>query len=143
MKLLEKKNVRILNTANDWREAIRLSVEPLEEQGYVEARYKEEIIANIEALGPYIVVAPYVALPHARPEQGVIKSQISITLFKEAVQFDRKEAPVKLFIVLAAADQDGHLDALVKISEILQSTNDIETIINAEDTETLYQYFEA
>ncbi|MDR1769292.1 MAG: PTS sugar transporter subunit IIA [Hungatella sp.] len=143
MKLLEKKNVRILNTANDWREAIRLSVEPLEEQGYVEARYKEEIIANIESLGPYIVIAPYVALPHARPEQGVIKSQISITLFKEAVQFDHKEAPVKLFIVLAAADQDGHLDALVKISEVLQSSNSIETIISAEDTETLYQYFAA
>ncbi len=141
MTLLEKQNVRILDEAEDWKAAIRLSVMPLEEQGYVESRYKEEIISNVVAMGPYIVLAPYVALPHARPEQGVIKSQIAVTLFKNEVFFENKSTSAKLFIVLAAADNNSHLDALVSITEILQDEAKVGEILKAEDAETLYHYF--
>lgn len=140
MILLEKQNVRILNEAKDWKTAIRFSVMPLEEQGYVETRYKEEIISNVVSMGPYIVLAPYVALPHARPEQGVIKSQIAVTLYKNEVFFE-KGIPAKLFIVLAASDNSSHLDALVSITEILQDEAKVAEILKADDIETLYQYF--
>lgn len=140
MILLEKQNVRILNEAKDWKTAICFAVMPLEEQGYVESRYKEEIISNVVSMGPYIVLAPYVALPHARPEQGVIRSQIAITLFKNEVFFE-KSIPAKLFIVLAASDNSSHLDALVSITEILQDEDKVAEILKAEDIETLYEYF--
>ena len=68
MDLLDRKNVRILEKADDWKDAIRKSVMPLEEEGYVKAEYKEAIISGVEKLGPYIIVAPSIALPHARPE---------------------------------------------------------------------------
>lgn len=141
MILLEKKNVRILNGAKDWKTAIRIAVMPLEEQGYVETRYKEEIISNVLSMGPYIVLTPYVALLHARPEQGVIKSQIAVTLFRNEVYFNNMSTPAKLFIVLAASDNNSHLDALVNITEILQDEIKIAKILKAEDIETLYQYF--
>lgn len=141
MILLEKQNVRILNEAKDWKTAIRLSVMPLEEQGYVETRYKEEIISNVVSMGAYIVIAPYVALPHARPDQGVIKSQIAVTLFKNAVFFENKSTAAKLFIVLAASNNNSHLDALVSITEILQDEAKVAEILESEDIETLYQYF--
>ena len=35
MDLLDRKNVRILEKADDWKVAIRKSVMPLEEEGYV------------------------------------------------------------------------------------------------------------
>ena len=72
------------------KEAIRMSVIPLEEDGCVEPRYKEAIISEIEKLGTYIIIAPYIALPHARPEYGVLKSQIAITLFRNEVKFDKR-----------------------------------------------------
>lgn len=141
MELLKKENVQICDTAADWRDAIRIAVKPLEEHGYVQARYKEEIISNVEKMGPYIVVADNIALPHARPEQGALKTQIGVTLFRENVVFDGKEMPARLFITLAAKDSSSHLDALMEISELLADETTVGQILDAPDVEGLYQYF--
>jgi len=141
MDLLDQENVIIREAAADWKDAIRISVKPLEERGFVEPEYKEAIIANVEALGAYIVIAPHVALPHARPEQGVIKSQLAVTLFRKGVKFENKETPVKLFIVLAAENNDSHLETLVMLSEILKDEGNVEKMISADSAKSLYQYF--
>jgi len=141
MDLLNQENVIIREAAADWKDAIRISVKPLEERGFVEPEYKEAIIANVEALGAYIVIAPHVALPHARPEQGVIKSQLAVTLFRKGVKFENKETPVKLFIVLAAENNDSHLETLVMLSEILKDEGNVEKMISADSAKSLYQYF--
>ncbi|WP_235828896.1 PTS sugar transporter subunit IIA [Anaerosacchariphilus polymeriproducens] len=141
IEILSKDNVQILEEAKDWKEAIRICIKPLERHGFVEERYKEEIISNIESLGPYIVIGPYIALPHARPEQGVIKSQISITLFKKSIYFGKDEIPAKLFVSLAAKDNESHLDALANITEVLQNEEVVKEILKSKDVDTLYQYF--
>ena len=56
MELLKKENVQICDRAADWKEAVRTAVKPLEKHGYVEPRYKEELISNVEKMGPYIVI---------------------------------------------------------------------------------------
>ena len=142
MDLLKKENVQIVESATDWKDAIRISVQPLEQHGYVESRYKEEIISNVESMGPYIVLAPYIALPHARPEQGVKESQIAVTLLQNEVRFAGEEKPVKLLIALAASDNNRHLDALMNISELLQNEDTVQKILNSKDKEELYSYFE-
>ena len=142
MDLLKKENVQIVESATDWKDAIRISVQPLEQHGYVESRYKEVIISNVESMGPYIVLAPYIALPHTRPEQGVKESQIAVTLLQNEVRFAGEEKPVKLLIALAASDNNRHLDALMSISEILQNEDTVQKILNSKDKEELYSYFE-
>jgi len=141
MDLLKKENVQICESAEDWRDAIRTAVKPLEEHGYVEPRYKEEIISNVENMGPYIVIADNIALPHARPEQGAISTQIGVTLFRHDVVFDGKDMPARLFITLAAKDSNSHLDALMEISELLSDETTVQKILESSDTEELYQYF--
>ncbi len=141
MELLKKENVQICDAAANWREAIRIAVKPLEEHGYVESRYKEEIISNVEKMGPYIVIAENIALPHARPEQGALKTQIGVTLFRKNVVFEGKDMPARLFVTLAAKDSNSHLDALMEISELLSDEATVEKILNAPDKEELYQYF--
>lgn len=140
--LVKLDNVQICESADDWREAVRTSVFPLEQGGYVESCYKEEIIRNVEKLGPYIVIAEDVAMPHARPEQGVNETQVGITLFRKGVHFDGKDTAVRLFVTLAASDNDRHLDALAKISELLSDADRLAAILAAEDRQTLYHYFE-
>lgn len=141
MELLKKENVQICDRAADWKEAVRTAVKPLEKHGYVEARYKEEIISNVEKMGPYIVIADQIALPHARPEQGVLKTQIGVTLFRKDVIFDGKDMPARLFVTLAAKDSNSHLDALMEISELLSDESTVKQILEAADIEQLYQYF--
>ena len=141
MELLKTGNVQILESASDWKDAIRKSTEPLERGGFVTADYKEGIIANVENLGPYICIAPHVAMPHARPEQGALQTQIAVTLFRNEVTFTREDATAKLFITLSAADADSHLQVLVKISELLQDEDTAAKILNAADVNELYGYF--
>lgn len=141
MELLKQENVRICDAPAHWQDAIRISVEPLVEGGYVEDRYSEEIIANLDKFGPYIVIADNIALPHARAEQGVLKTQLAVTLFREPVYFDGKDMPARLFVTLAAADVDSHQDALCAISEMLGNEETLEKILNAENAEILYNCF--
>lgn len=141
MNLIKESNVQILESAADWKEAICQSIAPLERDGYVTGAYKEAIIENVEQLGPYICIAPHVALPHARPEQGVLGSQIAVTLFRREVDFDRKDAKANLFISLAAADSNSHLDVLMRVTDILQDEEKTAKILKAGDTAELYHYF--
>lgn len=142
MNLLQRENVQILEQASDWKDAVRKAVAPLEKGGYVEARYKEEIIRNVENMGPYIVIAEHIALPHARPEQGVHQTQIGVTLYRKEVLFDGKDMPASLFITLAAADNNSHLDALMAVSELLADEDKVQEILDVADAEQLYMYFE-
>ena len=80
-------------------------------------------------------------MPHARPEQGALLTQIAVTLFRNEVTFTRDDAKANLFITLSAADADSHLQVLVKISELLQDEDKAEKILNAADEKELYSYF--
>ena len=141
MTLLSKENVQILESAKDWKDAIIKSVLPLEKGGFVTEEYKYAVISNVEEYGPYICIAPHVAMPHARPEQGAISTQIALTLFKNEVSFEKEDAAANLFIALAAADSNSHLDTLMQISEILQDEEKAEKMMQAGDAETLYSFF--
>ena len=141
MELLKAENVQILESAADWKDAIRKSTELLEKGNFVTADYKEGIIENVEKLGPYIVIAPHVAMPHARPDQGALKTQIAVTLFRNEVSFPREDASAKIFITLAAADSYSHLNVLLKIVELFQDEETAEKILNAADEKELYSYF--
>ncbi|MDD2958610.1 MAG: PTS sugar transporter subunit IIA [Lachnospiraceae bacterium] len=139
--LLKKENVQILSGEFTWQEAIRKSAAPLVRGGYVQERYGDEIIKNAKELGPYFVLAPGVAMPHARPEQGVNETQLAMTLFREPVAFEGKEKDTKLFIVLAASDSNKHLDAMALIAEKLGDEEMIEKLCGADSVDTLYKLF--
>ena len=80
-------------------------------------------------------------MPHARPEQGALSTQIAVTLFRNEVTFNREDAKANLFITLSAADADSHLQVLVKISELLQDEDTVAKILGAADADELYGYF--
>ena len=141
MEMLKPENVQICEKAADWRDAVRISVLPLEKGGFAEPRYKEEIIKNLEKLGPYIIIADHVALPHARPEQGAIKTQMAVTRFQNDVTVGDGESTARLFISLAANDSDSHLNALMQMSELLGDDAALARILEAETAEELYGLF--
>ena len=85
--LLKKENIKMLDHALEWEDAIRYCVQPLVDCHCVEARYAEEIIANTLKMGPYYVIAKNLALIHGSSDQGVIAKQLAITLSKEAIIF--------------------------------------------------------
>ncbi|SES30476.1 PTS sugar transporter subunit IIA [Salisediminibacterium halotolerans] len=121
--------------AADWEEAIRESAAPLLQQGNIAESYIDAMVENIRTLGPYILIAPNVALPHARPEMGVSEAGIALTVFNEDVAFpaghDNKTQTARIFICLAAVDSDSHLSLLQGISQWIDNSELLNRLLEA------------
>lgn len=130
--LIKKENIQIGIKASDWKEAIRISGNVLVNQKLVKKEYIDAIIRNTEELGPYIVIAPGVAMPHARPENGVNSICLSLSVLKKPINFgNKKNDPVKLVIILGAIDNESHLRALSDLMSLLNNAEYVEKVINA------------
>ena len=92
-------------------------------------------------MGPYYVIAPQIAIPHARPEQGVIKKAMSILLLKEPIKFSEDGFEVRLLIALAATDSQSHLESLVTLSNLLSDESTLASMLQASSNEELYEFF--
>ena len=80
-------------------------------------------------MGPYIILAPGLAMPHARPEEGVIKASFALVTLKEPVTFEGEDEPVSVFIILAGSDSDRHMEGLMEITQVLDD-EESETGVN-------------
>ncbi|MGM0214063.1 PTS sugar transporter subunit IIA [Enterococcus sp. AZ109] len=121
-------------------EAMTRSGELLVENNLATPDYIRGMLKNVEENGTYIVIAPGIALPHARPEEGALAPGISIVTLKEPVVFGHPQNdPVKLVIGLCATDQETHLDALVALVELLAQEGMLERFVLAERTEDIME----
>lgn len=100
----------------DWRGAIKLACRPLAQQGKISAGYVDAIISATEKNGPWYILTPEFALPHARPDEGVLSphSVLSLVCCAEAVAFP-DHPDVRLIIVLAAADSEQHIQTIQRL----------------------------
>ncbi|MBP1043509.1 PTS sugar transporter subunit IIA [Vagococcus sp. BWB3-3] len=108
----------------DWREAIKVSCQLLMERQIINQVYVDEVIACVEAFGPYIVIVPGVAMPHSSEQsQGVFGTAISFTKMKEPVVFDEQDAEknASLFFTLAAKNPEEHMQNIANLSEMLMT----------------------
>lgn len=130
--LLTKKQIKIVDNISDWKAAIELVCEPLISQGAIEVKYQNAIIQETENLGAYYVLAPLIAMPHARPEQGVKQDALSLLIIRNGVNFNNSENdPVKIVLLLAAKNSNQHIQLISSISEFFCCEEDIEQVINA------------
>ena len=130
--LLTPDVVQVIPQVKDWREAIKIACQPLIDKGCIEPRYVDAIYKSHEQIGPYYVLGPGIAMPHARPEEGVNQLSLALTIIEKGVEFGADENdPVKLLIVLAATDNDSHINAIVKLAELFDNQDDLDTLLQA------------
>ena len=91
-----------------------------------------------DTIGPYYVVGPGIAMPHARPEEGANKLSLALTLIPSGVNFDADENdPVKLLIVLAATDSTSHIESISQLAKLFDNEKDIQAILTAKTTQDI------
>lgn len=129
-RIIEENSIRLKVSAKNWEEAVRICGEVLVDTGKVEMTYVDAMINNIKEYGPYILIAPGVALPHARPEDGVKEEGICIVHLQDEVAFEPGKE-FKVLIGLAARDKESHLNILRKIAEVISEEKTIEQLKNA------------
>ena len=120
--LLPVSHIRLDVACTDWRDAVRQSAQCLLERGYIEERYIDAMIRNIEENGPYVVLSPGFAFPHEGVEQGSVKVGMSFIRLSAPVPFDAGELdPVEFVCCLSAVDHKSHLKALFNLVNMLKS----------------------
>jgi mannitol/fructose-specific phosphotransferase system IIA component (Ntr-type) len=113
--------VRLQIDVKDWEAAVRAAGNLLVDAGYVSQNYIEAMIHAVHEMGPYMVLAPGLALAHARPEDGVLKMGISLVTLAEPVNFGSEaNDPVNLVIAFGGTDHESHLGLLATLAGFLE-----------------------
>lgn len=140
--MLPFENVQANISVNTWQEAGDAVGQHLVDSGKVEQRYVDQMKQNVEEIGPYIVVAPGVALFHARPEDGVLEPSLALITLEEPVKFGHPENdPVDIVIAFGAENKESHIPALMKLAEQLGNPKVIDHVRNAKTDTALHEAF--
>lgn len=67
---LSDATIALRQNVDSWPQALDICARPLLEAGVIEPAYVKAIVEQHRRLGPYYVLAPGLAMPHARPEEG-------------------------------------------------------------------------
>ncbi|MGV8881051.1 MAG: PTS sugar transporter subunit IIA [Rhodoglobus sp.] len=112
--------------ADDWRAAVTLVGDALAASGAAKRGYALEMIRMIEEHGPYVVIAPGLALAHARPGPEVIRDGLAIVTLAEPVNFGHPHNdPVSVVLGLAITSVAEHLAAVAAVANIFNDSSAI------------------
>lgn len=132
--LLNEKTIKLNVEAKTWEDAVIAGGELLEKNGSIEHRYIDAMIKSVKEIGPYIVIGPGIAMPHARPEAGAKKVGMSLITLSTPVNFGNKENdPVDLVVCLCAVDHISHIKALSELVGLMGDDEKVKRIRSAED----------
>ncbi|TYZ20348.1 PTS sugar transporter subunit IIA [Selenomonas ruminis] len=138
---VESKHYSFHEGFDDWRDAVRAACAPLLADGTIEKEYPEIIIEKVEELGPYIVIAPDICIPHAERGRGVNGTAMCFMKTEKPVSFDKSDPDkdARIFVVLAATDDEVHLNNLMALSETLSDEDIVAKVLAAKTPEDLLQ----
>jgi len=139
--LLNLEMIQVENSVPDWKQSIIKAAEPLLNKGCITNTYINEMINNVKKNGPYIVIAPKIAVPHAKPEYGVKKIGMSMLKVKEAVSFSNQpKHDVHFIIVLATVDDELHLKALSQLTQLFSNHSNVKKLMTLNSVYQIHQF---
>ena len=121
--LIENNSILLKAEATNWQDAVKLGTDMLVASKAIEPRYYDAIIQCVKTMGPYIIIAPNLAMPHARPEDGVNRTAFALVTLKKPVYFDGEADPVDVLVTLAGSTSDQHMEGLMEVTQILDDEN--------------------
>ena len=132
-------SIKVKQKARTWEDAINITLTPLLEKGVIKKTYIDSVIERTHELGPYYILAPGLAMPHERPEKGVIKDGFSfITLEKPVVFPDGQE--VDILLGFSATSSEVHAnESIPQIVMLFDDESIFEKIRKAKSKEEIIE----
>jgi ascorbate PTS system EIIA or EIIAB component len=138
MLALTEKVIRLDVEAATPEEAIRQAGALLVADNKVEERYIDAMVKGFKDVGPYIVIAPLIAVPHARPEHGVLEQGVSLVRLKTPVVFGHPtNDPVQIVCAICGTDSTSHIGMLQSLAAVLGNKEKLETILTTKNKEEI------
>ena len=128
--------------AADWRAAVLVAGEALEAGGMTTAEYGPRMVAMVEEFGAYIVIAPGLALAHARPGADVLRSGMAVVTLSEPVVFGHPyNDPVSVVIGLAVITADEHVTGIAELANVFNEPSAISRLAAARSLDDVQNVF--
>ncbi|MCS2168504.1 PTS sugar transporter subunit IIA [Scandinavium manionii] len=135
---LHEGTIRLQESVENWPQALEICAEPLLKARVIIPEYVTAIIEQHQKLGPYYVLAPGLAMPHARPEEGAQGLGLSLLKLQHGVNFGSSEHdPVDLIIMLAAPDKHSHIEMISALAELFSSEEELLSLHQAKSLEEI------
>lgn len=139
-KLVETGRIQFQQRFDNWEDAVTASCQPLIDDKTIEPVYIKAVIDCIKEYGPYIVLAPNIAVPHSTVGAvGVNGTAICFMKVEEPVHFEEgnPEKDARLFFVLAAENPEKHLENMVQLADMLSDEAFCEELLHVTCAEDL------
>ena len=128
--------------ADDWQDAIAAAGDALVRSGAATSAYTNRMIAVIREFGAYIVIAPGLALAHARPGADVLTDGLCVVTLAEPVAFGHPHNdPVSVIVGLAVTEADQHLQFVAELANVFNDPQMIPALANATTAEFVQGLF--
>ena len=125
-KWIFEQTIQLQDSVENWPQALEICARPLLEMNVIAPKYITAIVEQHQKLGPYYVLAPGLAMPHARPEEGAKGLGLSLLKLKEGISFGAGEFdPVDVIVMLAAPDKHSHIEMISALAELFSSDEDM------------------
>ena len=139
--LLSEDNVSFHYPAETWEDVIRHGGQLMVDAGFTEPTYTEAMIEVVREMGPYIVLAPGLAMPHARPEMGAKQVGTALVTLEKPIDFGSPENdPVSVAVFLCAPNKDEHIQLLTDIATLFEDEEFLDASANFERIEDVQQF---
>ena len=140
-KLLKKENVKFIDKAENWKEAIFQSGNLLVSNKKVTSEYVHEMIELVEKHGPYIVLEEGIAMPHAGISENVLETGISLLVVNEKVSLPEGRN-ANIFLSFAAKNKNDNIDIMNDLFELITKYEFIDKISKMKNYSQLETYLE-
>lgn len=139
--LLSEDNVSFHYPAETWEDVIRHGGQLMVDAGFTEPTYTEAMIDVVRDMGPYIVLAPGLAMPHARPEMGAKQVGTALVTLEKPIDFGSPENdPVSVAVFLCAPNKEEHIQLLTDIAMLFEDDEFLDAAVNFESIEDVQAF---
>ena len=136
--ILGKENIYTDLSFDSWEDALHFGGKVLEEKKAVSSEYVESIINILKTHGSYMVINEHILLAHGRNEDNVFETSMLLMTLDNYIEFPSGKK-IKMIILFSSRDNKEHLNALLKLTELLDEKDLYEKIINLGTKEQVYE----
>lgn len=140
-KLLKKENVKFIDEAENWKEAIFQSGDLLVSNKKITSEYVHEMVELVEKHGPYIVLEEGIAMPHAGISENVLETGISLLVVNEKVSLPEGRN-ANIFLSFAAKNKNDNIDIMNDLFELITKYEFIDKVSKMKNYSQLETYLE-
>jgi ascorbate PTS system EIIA or EIIAB component len=134
--------IALQRTVSSWQECFEVSGELLVRSNRAKPEYTRAMIDVFHELGPYMVIAPGVALAHAKPGDWVVSPGLSLLTLSSGVNFGvERFDPVRIVFGLTAIEHDDHISLLAALSEFLLDEAKLNSLLVLDDVDSVRALF--